>query len=207
MAETLLQPRFAWDGVASWGRSGHSEGQAGVRAHLVSSMSLALVMPAPGQNAACLERLAAAYGAALRSCADRRRVHTPALDLLWCGPGRYLACMPASTDIEGELSGVCGSTAAVLDQSDGRFLLRLSGPDVRKTLAKGFTIDLHPRAFTVNETALTMLSHLAVQLTLVTLVDGAPTFELVAPRAAAGDVWAWLEASAAEFGLDVTQDG
>lgn len=205
MAETLLQPRFAWDGVASWGRSGHSEGPAGVQAHLVSSMSLALVMPAPGQTTACLERLAAAYGSALSSCGDRRRVHTTALDLVWCGPDRYLACMPACTDIEGELGRVCGSTAAVLDQSDGRFLVRLSGPDVRKTLAKGFTIDLHPRAFAVNETSLTMLSHLAVQLTLVDVVDGIATFELVGPRAAAGDVWAWLEASAAEFGLDVTQ--
>jgi len=202
VTDTLLQPRFAWDTVAQSGRFGHLEGPAGVRAHLVTSMSLALVMPAPGQTRACLERLAAAYGSALTACTNRRRAHTPGLDLLWSGPDRYLACMPATDDIETELGRVCGPAAAVVDQSDGRFLLRLSGPGVRKTLAKGFTIDLHPRAFAVNDTALTLLSHLSVQLTWV---DETPTFEMVAPRAAAGDVWAWLEASAAEFGLELTQ--
>ena len=110
------------------------------------------------------------------------------------------ATVPADVDIEAELGAHCGSTAAIVDQSDGRFVLRLSGPDVRRTLAKGVTIDLHPRAFSVGETALTQLSHLGVQLTLR---DAAPTFDLVAPRPGAGDIWDWLCASAAQFGLEV----
>jgi len=77
--------------------------------------------------------------------------------------------------------------------------LELSGPAVRRLLAKGVGLDLHPRVFAVGETALTMLAHQHVQLTRT----GTDDFELVAPRSTAHDLWDWLQVSAAEFGLEV----
>ena len=38
--------------------------------------------------------------------------------------------------------------AAIVDQSHGRTILRVTGPKVRDALAKGVPVDLHPRAFT-----------------------------------------------------------
>ena len=207
MVESVLLSRSALEGWASPGRHGRADGPAGVIACLVEPLCMAVVMPAPGQATACLQRLAARYGAPLAQLRARQRVHTAPLDLHWSGPQAFLACMPGELDIESELSRVCGETASVVDQSDGRFMLRLHGPEVRKTLAKGVSLDLHPRSFAPNDTALTLLSHLTVQLTRVDdWSDGAQkgqTFEIVGPRAAADELWAWLKASAAEFGLEL----
>ena len=209
MAETLSSSRSALHGVAAAGRYGVTESIAGVRACLIDPVSLALVMPTPGQASSCLQRLAATFGANIANVVPRQSAQSPNLHLRWSGPQAYLACMAGSVDIEAELSAVCGSTASVVDQSDGKFMLRLSGPAVRKTLAKGVTLDLHPKGFQAGETALTLLGHLNVQLTRVDAAsDLEPTFatfELVAARSSAGDLWAWLEASAGEFGLEFTQ--
>ena len=209
MAETLSSSRSALHGVAAAGRYGVTESIAGVRACLIDPVSLALVMPTPGQAASCLQRLAASFGAHIANVAPRQSAQSPKLHLRWSGPQAFLACMAGSVDIEAELSEACGSTASVVDQSDGKFMLRLSGPAVRKTLAKGVTLDLHPKGFQAGETALTLLGHLNVQLTRVDAAsDLEPTFatfELVAARSSAGDLWAWLEASAGEFGLEFTQ--
>lgn len=94
-----------------------------------------------------------------------------------------------------------GQTAGVIDQGSGLHALRLSGPAVRRTLAKGLSLDLHPRTFVIGETALTMLAHQHVQLTRC----GPDDFELVGPRSTATDLWDWLLASAGEFGLEVLE--
>ena len=193
-------PRNALHSIARPGRHGRPEGEAGVVARLRDPISLALVIPAPGHTRACLDRLASVGGPAISALDIRRAVQAEALELAWAGPDRYLACVPADIDIEARLREVCGATAAIVDQSDGRFVLRLCGASVRRTLAKGVSIDLHPRAFVPGETALVQLAHLQVQLTLL---DAVSTFDLVAPRAAAGDVWEWLVASAGEFGLQM----
>jgi heterotetrameric sarcosine oxidase gamma subunit len=193
-------PRGALHGIARPGRHGRPDGQPGVVAHLRDPMSLALVIPAPGRARACLERLASVGGPAVAALGARRAVQAEALELAWAGPDRYLAGVPADIDIEARLREACGDTAAIVDQSDGRFVLRLAGVRLRATLAKGVSIDLHPRVFVAGETALVQLAHLQVQLTRVDAESG---FDLVAPRAAAGDVWAWLVASAAEFGLQM----
>lgn len=200
MAESASGPRSALAGLAKSGRHGKPDGAPGVRARLLWPLSLALVMPKPGAAAECLTRLASVYGAALARVPPRRAVRGDGLDLAWAGPDRYLASTAADLDIEAKLQAICGDSAAVIDQSDGRFVLRLTGPRLRDTLAKGVAIDLHPRAFVVGETALAQLAHMHVQLMLL---DDAPTFDLVGPRTAAGDVWDWLVASAAAFGLEM----
>ena len=71
-------------------------------------------------------------------------------------------------------------------------------------LAKGIAIDLHPRAFKPGDVALTIAAHIGVQLWQV---DEAPTYEIAVPRSLAKSLWAWLSASAAEFGYEVASGG
>ncbi len=204
MADPAPMPRSALHGVARNGRSGRPDGPPGVCVHLVWPCALALVVPRPGSADACLARLAAVYGPGLAGLPARRSARGDGLSLCWSGPDRYLAGIAADVDIEARLRDVCGDSAAIIDQSDGRFVLRISGPSVRRTLAKGVTIDLHPRVFQVGETALVTLAHLTVQLTLI---DATPTFELVGQRAAAHDLWHWLAAAGAQFGVQTSIDG
>ena len=79
-------------------------------------------------------------------------------------------------------------------------LLRISGPRVRDALAKGVAIDLHPRAFCTGNTAMTGVAHIAVQLWQS---DDSPAYTFSVARSLAGSFWAWLESSAAEYGLEL----
>jgi sarcosine oxidase subunit gamma len=90
-----------------------------------------------------------------------------------------------------------------VDVSDQRIVMRISGPMTRAVLAKGVTIDVHPRVFAPGDTAITSLAHITTQLWQV---DDGPTFDLVAPRSTARDMFHWLTVSAAEFGLDIVSD-
>jgi sarcosine oxidase subunit gamma len=121
------------------------------------------------------------------------------LDLIWAGPQQWLAISEDRAAPE-RLARALEGLAAVSDQSDGRAVLRLSGPKLRDTMAKGCPVDLHPRAFRPGDTALTAIAHIGVQLWQL---DEAPTFEIAVFRSMAGSFWRWLSGSAAEFGLEV----
>ena len=191
--------RHALHGRAKPGRQGRTDGAAGVHVRLAVSSAFAHVLPAPGQRAACLQALAEAFGADFGVDAPRRAVRTDALAWRWCGPDRWLASAPGALGLHERLREVLGDSACTVDQDSGLHALELSGPAVRRLLAKGVGLDLHPRVFAVGETALTLLAHQHVQLTRT----GTDDFELVAPRSTAHDLWDWLQVSAAEFGLEV----
>ncbi len=147
-----------------------------------------------------MQRLAKAWNTLPDLLETRGRVELGASEWIWSGPDRFLLI-----ELEGPhgvlaLQTLVEDCAAVIDQSDGRFVLRLSGPAVRRTLAKGVGIDLHPAVFGPDATALTQLSHLGVQLTRVG--DG-DVFDLIGPRAAADDLCDWLLASAAQYGMQI----
>ena len=100
----------------------------------------------------------------------------------------------------GLLAEPLGDLAAIVDQSHARILLRISGPRVRDALAKGVAIDLHPSAFRTGDTAMTSIAHIDVQLWQD---DEAPSYVFSVPRSLAESFWHWLEASAAEHGLEL----
>ena len=201
MADGTFAALSAFHNIAGAGRYGNPEGPPGVRARLLSPLSIALIAPVPGAQDACLGALAAAFCADRAKLAMRRSAPGVAgARLSWAGPGRFVATLPEETDIEARLRAVCGESAAIVDQSDGRFVLRLDGPRVRETLAKGVSIDLHPKVFGADDTALVQIAHLQTQLTAI---DPTQEFELLCPRAAAGDIWHWLAESAAEHGVEL----
>jgi len=95
--------------------------------------------------------------------ATPRRIVSSGTAWLWSGPAAWLA-MSGAPDLYETLAGRAASLAAVTDQSDGRFLVSVSGPHARKILAKLVPIDLHPSVFPPDATALTLAAHIGVQL-------------------------------------------
>jgi sarcosine oxidase subunit gamma len=131
-----------------------------------------------------------------------RRVQSARLACTWAGPARWLvetnALAPQPDPLE-ELEQRMAGDAALVRQTDGRALLRMYGPKVREVLRKGVAIDLHPRSFSPGDVALTLVAGIDVHLWQL---DDAPTFELLVNRSVVGSFWHWLNAAAAEFGLE-----
>jgi sarcosine oxidase subunit gamma len=121
------------------------------------------------------------------------------------GPGAWLVTSESGGNAFAvSLRDLLDGVAAVIDQSDGYASLRLSGPKVRETLAKGVPLDLHARAFQVGDVAVTVVSHIGATLwRLDDGPDGSPVFEVVVFRSLAESFWHWLSESSAEFGMTV----
>jgi sarcosine oxidase subunit gamma len=118
----------------------------------------------------------------------------------WLAVSETLANGAPAVDLASKLAGL----ASITDQSDGRAVVRISGPRARDVLAKGLPIDLHPKAFRPGDAATSVVSLIGVQLWQV---DDAPTYDLAVFRGYAGSFWHWLTASAGEFGYVVEPGG
>ncbi|MEI6722272.1 MAG: sarcosine oxidase subunit gamma family protein [Betaproteobacteria bacterium] len=129
-----------------------------------------------------------------------RRIQGRRFACTWAGPARWLLEIqsPGQVPLE-DLGRSLVGVAALVRQTDGRALLRISGPRAREVLRKGLSVDLHPRSFRVGHTAITLVAGIDVQLWQL---DDAPTYELLINRSVAGSFWHWLVSAAAEFGLD-----
>ena len=92
------------------------------------------------------------------------------------------------------LSGQCYS---LVDVTGGQVLLRLRGSHVREVLAKGCTLDMHPRAFKMGQCAQTTLAKTSM---LIALIDDAPTFDIIVRRSFAEYAARWLQHSSAREG-------
>jgi sarcosine oxidase subunit gamma len=164
------------------------------------AMALASVTARRGQAAALAAAVKERYGVALPE--GPRRASNDAIAFAGVGPGQWIASAATvgTAEFVTRLKSDLGAFAAVVDQSDSRLVLRLTGARVRDVLAKGVSVDLHPRVFKPGDVATTPVAHIGAQLDLL---DDAPTFQLTAPRSMAGSFWSWLTASAAEFGYEV----
>jgi heterotetrameric sarcosine oxidase gamma subunit len=199
VAETANRIVSALDGVVTTARHGRRTGDAGVIVGEVRGTGLATVTARKGQRTALGAAAQSAFGVELP---DRpRRVEAGDTAFVWCGPEQWLAYRhPAPAEgMEAMLGRPFGGLAAIVDQSHGRTLLRITGPRAREALAKGVAIDLHPRAFMSGYAALTSVAHIGVHLWQI---DDRPAYEFAVPRGFALSFWHWLEASAAEFGLE-----
>jgi methylglutamate dehydrogenase subunit D len=201
VADTLIRPVSALDGAIAPGRHGRRMGDAGVIATEVRNVGLALVTARKGRRASLADAVRSTFGIELPD--GPRRAAGRDIAFIWSGPEQWLAHMqPApAAGMEAVLTPLAGM-AALVDQSHGRTVLRVTGPRVRDALAKGFSIDLHPRAFTTGYTAVTSVAHIGAQLWQI---DDAPTYEIAVARGFALSFWHWLEASAAEYGLDLVR--
>ncbi|MDF2764552.1 MAG: sarcosine oxidase subunit gamma [Rhodospirillales bacterium] len=120
---------------------------------------------------------------------------------LWLGPDEWLITAPAGEErvLVPALRASFGERhAAVIDLTESRTVIAVSGAHARDLLAKGCTLDLHPRAFPVGACAQTGLARAGA---LLHLVDEAPTFEITILRSFADYMWVWLADAAQEYGV------
>src|SRR5690606_28963073 len=85
-----------------------------------------------------------------------------------------------------ELSGMFASSSEV---SDGWACFQIEGPRAGEVLAKGCSLDLHPRVFRPGRTARTLLGYAPI---LLDAVDAGPRFDVYVDRSLAEHLWRWL---------------
>jgi heterotetrameric sarcosine oxidase gamma subunit len=132
-----------------------------------------------------------------------RSAQGPEVVLFPLAPGRWLveSSSIAPADLEQSLrSAVADAGGAVADVSSAWTILRLAGPDARRTLAKGCPIDLHPSVFPRGSFAQTSLEGTAVLLHALPAGDA---IDLYLPRSFGRHTCEWLLHAAAEFGAKV----
>lgn len=127
----------------------------------------------------------------------------PELAVLWLGadewlvltpPGREAAVVQALRDALGE------QHFALTDVSGGQTVINLRGDRARDVLAKGCTLDLHPRVFGPGRCA---QSHVAKANVIIRQLDGTPSYDLIVRRGFAEYLALWLKDAAREHGLSV----
>ncbi|MEY2921033.1 MAG: hypothetical protein RL261_2338 [Pseudomonadota bacterium] len=181
------------------GRIGRSDGAPGLILQEIAPFTLASVIARKDQAVPAAAKALQAFGTSLPATPTFTSGNE--LTFVWSGPGHWLALGPqASEPVEARLGAVFGNLASVFDQGGSRVLLELRGPRVRDVLAKGVSIDMHPRAFKTGDVAVTTASHLAVHLWQVT---DDPVYRLLVVRTYFDSLWRWLAASAAEYGCEV----
>ncbi|MEI2300616.1 sarcosine oxidase subunit gamma [Ensifer sp. MJa1] len=123
----------------------------------------------------------------------------PDLSLRFSGPGEWLVVSEAEapSGLVRRLEALCDGQAYVVNQSDGRVLLRIFGPNVRTMLAKGIGLDLHPAVFALGGSANVLCGH--IQVNLARTEEDA--FELVVPRSFAESLFDELMRMGREFDL------
>ena len=120
--------------------------------------------------------------------------------ILWLGPDEWLVVSEsqAGEEIAARLrQALRGIASAVTDVSDARVVYTVSGENARDLLAKGCSIDLHPRAFGPGRCVQTLLAKAAVLIHARAL----QSFEIHVARSFADYAWAWLENAQAEYAI------
>ena len=125
------------------------------------------------------------------------------VSMLWLGPDEWLVVTPERRldRIERTLRDALeGHHAALTDVSHSRAVIILSGAHAREVLAKGCTLDLHPRVFGPGRCAQSRLAKCQV---LIHQTSAASAFEIYVHRSFAHYAWTWLEDAGREFGVRI----
>jgi len=120
--------------------------------------------------------------------------------LVWLGPDEYLLLCEAGSEghLHSQLMLDLESVhAAVTNVTDGLCALSLRGPEMRRVLAKGCALDLHPAVFMPGMCAQTMLSHAAV--TMMAIEDN--KFTIICRTSFAPYLHDWLVDAGMEYGV------
>ena len=120
----------------------------------------------------------------------------------WLGPDEWL--IETRTDLAADLlselsAALAGHHSAVNDISGGNMALRIKGIDARTVLAKGCTLDLHPREFGPGQCARTSLAKAVVVLAVA---YDAPTYTVIAGRSFSDYLCRWLAHAARPHGVN-----
>ena len=125
------------------------------------------------------------------------------LAFIGTAPGQWFVVAQGDgrAQFDGIRSGLA-ELASIVEQTDGKAVVEISGPRGRDTLAKGCMIDLHPRVFGPGDAATTPIALIDCQ---IWQINAGPTYLLDVPSSYAASFWSWLTSSASEFGYEVEQ--
>jgi sarcosine oxidase, subunit gamma len=122
-------------------------------------------------------------------------------EVLWLGPDEWLVLAPPGreTSLAAGLREAVGSRdGAVTDVSAERVALELTGAYVRELLARGCSIDLHPKVTPIGSCVQTLLARTGV---VIVVHDDSASHFLVLVRASFADYLAsWLIDACTEVG-------
>jgi len=127
--------------------------------------------------------------------------------VLWLGPDEWLIVTPPNAQEalnEALERSLQDCFASVVDVSSANTTIAVSGLRAQELLAKGTSLDLHPRAFPVGRCAQTHFAHAGA---LICLWDPEPSFELMVRRSFADYLWQWLLAAARDMSVCVQAPG
>lgn len=197
MSDSALSSRSAFADLASFAKV------AGITVEERSGLGLASVAVRKGRRAELQDTLRNAFG--LTMTEGPHVFRSDGTSFVGIGPDNWLAVgEDGGWRFALQLGRTLQGIASVCDQSSAYGLLRLSGPNIRRVLAKGVPVDLHPDRFAPGDASATMASHLPI---LLWQIDDAPTYDLAVYRSYAASFCHWLESSCAEFGAAPAHDG
>jgi len=140
----------------------------------------------------------------LRLPADANSFTTEgSLACLWLGPDEWLilGAGGGEHEIVARLRAALSDIhAAVTDVSEARTTITVAGPRARELLAKGTSIDLHPRVFGPGRCVQTGFAGASIVLRQV---DAVPSFEILVLNSFAEHLWSWLEGGARGYRIAV----
>ncbi|MEI5681181.1 MULTISPECIES: sarcosine oxidase subunit gamma [unclassified Mesorhizobium] len=204
MADFVWTTRSPLQQAVIAGKHGAAIVKAGIRLSEIRDFDLVQVFVRRGQWAATAKAAEAYFGVAAptgpKAVTGKKGV------LVWSGADQFMALSPRLGTIQpiDGLRGVFEGFASLSDQSDGRCLIRLSGPRVRDMLAKVNSLDLHDGVFPIGAAATTSIDHTAVNLWReADAADGSPVFNVLVFSSFADSLWHTLVDSAAEYGIEV----
>ncbi len=173
---------------------------AGVTLALRTDVSIYNVLARKGVENKLADRVSQEFGIKLPRTAAY--VDSSPIAFVWAGPSQWLVVGDSANSVmlEQQLRSRLSGLASVMNQSDGRTIIRIAGPNARAALAKGVLIDLHSGAFRPGDTAITAVGYMGVHFWQI---DEVPTFEFATIRSFAVAFWEWLIDAAAEFGVAI----
>ncbi len=119
--------------------------------------------------------------------------------ILKLGPNEWLLIADTKTSWS-ERMKIPGAT--LTDVSHARVAVMLDGSKSREMLAKGCTVDLHPKVFPPGTCIQTSIAKIGV---IVLKGQNANDYTLYAARSYAGSFWHWLSASAQEYRCQILE--
>jgi sarcosine oxidase subunit gamma len=121
----------------------------------------------------------------------------------WLCPDEWLVVAPGEREADlakGLRSALSDVFSAVTETSGAQTVIVLSGPHAWDLLAKGCTLDLHPRAFGPGRCAQSLLAKAGI---IIRQLDESPSYEIIVRRSFADYLWQWMELETKEYGLSV----
>ena len=160
------------------------------------------VIARKGRSASLARRLSSFLGIR-KALAPREGGQTDFIHLYATGPQEYwvFSTKLGAQALERQLADALENAASLFDQTHGRFIIRISGDDAVRLLAKGTSLDLDESVFPALGASHTTLEHIPALVVRRTSPD---CFELSVPRSYAGSLQSWLGGAAREFGYILT---